>query len=358
MIKVDYVNEVSKIADITKVQAEVAVDAVSTPCACPCSGATGSNCALRGIPGQTREARIGPTPDGQGSPDPSGRTSGQAWQGPPEYRVIRPHGPFSYRFRDPVPHRSSRRSADLCTTVPAPYRQPTRLAVLLLFALTLLTTTLVGASHFAALPGFTQADLPVSDLQLYARGLWYSGPILAILARTSSGTTIACRYYEVDASATYFLPMPFVLRGTLGAFIRSVNRFGAARTLRHRYRGPSPASCGHPRPAHRHVMSASSQVPSEVYRRRVRAWGAALFQAAGLAHLRAVADGYTMNCIQWPSPRGSGLLATARTSFPWPTGRRALSYAVLRAQEHHRQISWSSADRLSFVSSRGACGPF
>ena len=45
MIKVDIVNEVSRIADITKVKAEVAVDAVSTRCGSRCSGASGSSCA-------------------------------------------------------------------------------------------------------------------------------------------------------------------------------------------------------------------------------------------------------------------------------------------------------------------------
>jgi membrane-associated protease RseP (regulator of RpoE activity) len=34
------------------------------------------------------------------------------------------------------------------------------------------------------------------------------------------GHYLACRYYRVEASRPYFLPMPFVLTGTLGAFIR------------------------------------------------------------------------------------------------------------------------------------------
>jgi membrane-associated protease RseP (regulator of RpoE activity) len=34
------------------------------------------------------------------------------------------------------------------------------------------------------------------------------------------GHYVACRYYDVDASLPYFLPIPFTLTGTLGAFIR------------------------------------------------------------------------------------------------------------------------------------------
>src|SRR5688572_31472463 len=54
----------------------------------------------------------------------------------------------------------------------------------------------------------------------YGRGVWYSIPVLAILAAHEFGHYLACRYYRVDASVPYFLPMPWVISGTLGAFIR------------------------------------------------------------------------------------------------------------------------------------------
>src|SRR6266545_1797821 len=34
------------------------------------------------------------------------------------------------------------------------------------------------------------------------------------------GHYLACRYYDVDASLPFFLPIPITLTGTLGAFIR------------------------------------------------------------------------------------------------------------------------------------------
>ena len=53
-------------------------------------------------------------------------------------------------------------------------------------------------------------------------GGWaYSATILAILGCHELGHYLACRYYDVDASLPFFLPVPLLtLTGTLGAFIR------------------------------------------------------------------------------------------------------------------------------------------
>ena len=92
----------------------------------------------------------------------------------------------------------------------------------LLFLLTIVTTTLVGADQYAGyLADFKQAGpLPMSVSGLLLRGLWYSGTILAILGFHELGHYFACRYYDVDASLPYFLPVPISITGTLGAFIR------------------------------------------------------------------------------------------------------------------------------------------
>ncbi len=65
----------------------------------------------------------------------------------------------------------------------------------LLFLLTIASTVLVG-------------------------GWAYSATILAILGCHELGHYLACRYYDVDASLPFFLPVPITLTGTLGAFIR------------------------------------------------------------------------------------------------------------------------------------------
>jgi membrane-associated protease RseP (regulator of RpoE activity) len=92
----------------------------------------------------------------------------------------------------------------------------------LLFLLTIVTTTLVGADQYAGfLADFKQSGpLPMSVSGLLLRGLWYSGTILGILGCHELGHYFACRYYDVDASLPYFLPVPISITGTLGAFIR------------------------------------------------------------------------------------------------------------------------------------------
>ena len=92
---------------------------------------------------------------------------------------------------------------------------------IVLFLLTVVTTTWAGVGHYASFYlGFTRAELPFSAIELLVRGLWYSVPILAILGCHELGHYFACRYYGVAASRPYFLPMPIVATGTLGAFIR------------------------------------------------------------------------------------------------------------------------------------------
>jgi len=92
---------------------------------------------------------------------------------------------------------------------------------IVLFVLTIATTTLAGASHYAGyLSDFVARDLPPLT-SLIPRGFWYSGTILAILGCHELGHYFACRYYDVDASLPFFLPVPPpMLTGTLGAFIR------------------------------------------------------------------------------------------------------------------------------------------
>ncbi|MCU0249051.1 MAG: site-2 protease family protein [Vicinamibacterales bacterium] len=92
---------------------------------------------------------------------------------------------------------------------------------ILLFLLTFLTTTLVGASHwlnFMAEFGNRRVVAGVGVLAI--QGLWFSLTLLAILTAHEFGHYIACRYYRVSASLPYFLPMPFGFFGTFGAVIR------------------------------------------------------------------------------------------------------------------------------------------
>lgn len=91
----------------------------------------------------------------------------------------------------------------------------------LLFAMTILTTTVVGVSHWLAFRSdFGTRQVSAGMGVLAVQGLWYSLTLLAILGAHELGHYLACRYYRISASLPYFLPIPFPLTGTAGAFIR------------------------------------------------------------------------------------------------------------------------------------------
>jgi membrane-associated protease RseP (regulator of RpoE activity) len=98
-------------------------------------------------------------------------------------------------------------------------REP-KLRYVLLFLATLVSTTFTGAMYFGSVPeGFDGRLLPVLP-DLIAQGMWYSVPVLSILGAHELGHYFACRYYGVNSSLPYFLPMPLFMTGTLGAVIR------------------------------------------------------------------------------------------------------------------------------------------
>ena len=104
----------------------------------------------------------------------------------------------------------------------------------LLFVLTLITTTVIGAFHYAGfLDDFRGSSvLPMSFGALLLRGFWYSGTILTILGCHELGHYFACRYYDIDASLPFFLPLPPPFpTGTLGAVIRIREPFPGKRSL-------------------------------------------------------------------------------------------------------------------------------
>ena len=92
----------------------------------------------------------------------------------------------------------------------------------LLFLLTIVSTTLVGGIAFSDLPpGF----VPHGLLQLVLHpavirgGLSFSLPLLTILLAHEMGHYVACRIHRLDATLPFFIPVPVGI-GTLGAFIR------------------------------------------------------------------------------------------------------------------------------------------
>jgi membrane-associated protease RseP (regulator of RpoE activity) len=98
----------------------------------------------------------------------------------------------------------------------------------LLLALTLVTTTAVGAgltSAFEANHPFTLgADIDAYISTWYnpwhlLRGLPFSLTLLAILMAHEMGHYLTARFYRVDVTLPFFIPAPTLI-GTMGAFIR------------------------------------------------------------------------------------------------------------------------------------------
>jgi membrane-associated protease RseP (regulator of RpoE activity) len=87
---------------------------------------------------------------------------------------------------------------------------------LVLFLLTLLTTTMAGA-YLAG------AEHPLSSLRELSRGLPFSLALMMILLCHELGHYVTARYHRVNTSLPYFIPVPFpslFMVGTFGAFIR------------------------------------------------------------------------------------------------------------------------------------------
>jgi len=107
---------------------------------------------------------------------------------------------------------------------------PRYLLAALLFGVTFITTTILGAGYYLSTRTDVIVDLPLwlhpttvravlQDPRLLRIGLSFSLPTLFILFCHEMGHYLACRRYRLPATLPYFLPAPIGL-GTFGAFIR------------------------------------------------------------------------------------------------------------------------------------------
>ena len=87
---------------------------------------------------------------------------------------------------------------------------------LIMFAITLLTTTVAGVGI-----GGTPSEKLFSDPSLLIQGLTYSLPLLLIIAIQKFSHYFVASYYKIRITLPYFIPFPFLLDsfavGTLGA---------------------------------------------------------------------------------------------------------------------------------------------
>jgi membrane-associated protease RseP (regulator of RpoE activity) len=91
---------------------------------------------------------------------------------------------------------------------------------LLLYALTALTTFAAGAVGWEPLLlGVDDADIAAAVSEHWGRGLVYTAAVMAVLTAHEAGHFIAARLHGIPATLPFFIPMPILLTGTLGAVI-------------------------------------------------------------------------------------------------------------------------------------------
>jgi len=189
----------------------------------------------------------------------------------------------------------------------------------ILLVLTVVSTTLAGANHYANfLAGFSPEPPSLPLVQLLLGGIWYSGTILAILGSHELGHYFACRYYDVDASLPFFLPVPIVMTGTLGAFIRIREPIPSKRMLFDiGVAGPIAGFLvAVPALFVGMAMSTVVALPDPLPPSTVELGEPLLYKAAAWLIVGTTPQGYTVNMHPVAFAAWFGLLATALNLFP------------------------------------------
>ena len=200
---------------------------------------------------------------------------------------------------------------------------------LTLFVLTLASTTLLGTDRYLSyISDFGRRPVDVS-FAMILQGLWYSVTILLILGAHELGHYLACRYYQVDASLPFFIPMPLVLTGTLGAFIRIREPIPTKRMLFDIGIAGPLAGFVFVVPALFIGIALSPVVPIPD-NLELRIGKPLVFQMASLLTWGSLPEGYFLNLHPMAWAAWFGLLATALNLFPiGQLDGGHISYAVL-----------------------------
>lgn len=92
----------------------------------------------------------------------------------------------------------------------------------ILFALTVVSVVVTGALNDSA---------GAATREAWFHGFQYAGALLGILVAHESGHYIAARIHKVDASPPFFIPLPLMGFGTMGAVIRMRGKIATRKAL-------------------------------------------------------------------------------------------------------------------------------
>jgi membrane-associated protease RseP (regulator of RpoE activity) len=223
---------------------------------------------------------------------------------------------------------------------------------LLLLIVTIVTTTLAGATHYQSyLSEFDRYDIPF-DWSLLLRGLWYSATLLAILGSHEMGHYLLCRRYNVDATLPYFIPAPLPVTGTLGAVIKIREAFPNRRVLFDIGIAGPIAGFVVLVPALFLGLTMSQIVPAPTTGTGLSLGEPLMFRLATHVVFGTIADGYTVNMHPMVFAAWFGLLATALNLLPFgQLDGGHISYATLGRWSTPLSIATvASAVAMTFVS--------
>ena len=187
----------------------------------------------------------------------------------------------------------------------------------LLLLLTLVTTTAVGALHYLSFVSEFSPNPPPFRWDLLIQGFWYSGTLIAILGAHEMGHYAFCRRYDVDATLPYFLPMPFLLTGTLGAVIKIREAFPTRKVLFDIGVAGPIAGFVVLVPALFYGMTISNVVPAPTEGGVLFLGEPLLFRFAAHLVFGPVPDGFTLNMHPMVFAAWFGMLATALNLLPF-----------------------------------------
>jgi membrane-associated protease RseP (regulator of RpoE activity) len=102
----------------------------------------------------------------------------------------------------------------------SPRQPPARLRMqVLLFVVTCLTTFAAGAVGWEPLLLGVDPGIAERIAVHWPRGLAYAAAVMAVLAAHEAGHFIAARIHGIPATLPFFIPVPILLTGTMGAVI-------------------------------------------------------------------------------------------------------------------------------------------
>ena len=173
------------------------------------------------------------------------------------------------------------------------HRYPLHIA---LFLATFLTTTYYQSFFVLGMAWGQGIGVPAAIFgwPIFLQGLWYSLPLLTILACHEFGHYFYCRKHNVDATLPYFLPAPFLLTGTFGAVIRIKERIPTKHAL---------FDIGIAGP----IAGFLALLP---------------FLFWGLLRSQTASDGLRRALVRRTAPVSSGRVSSLRLDSRWPRRRR------------------------------------